>query len=87
MTQIAVLIALAAHGVLIVRVLTYRRRGARHRAGVAWSAWLLIALTCGGAIELLGGKLGIFQAMQSVMLAVMVITARGNIARLLGGSR
>ncbi|MHA7420194.1 phage holin family protein, partial [Burkholderia pseudomallei] len=47
------LVALAAHLAVIVRVLTYRKNGARHRFHVAWAAWVIVAISGGSAIELL----------------------------------
>ncbi|HDR8932758.1 TPA: phage holin family protein [Burkholderia vietnamiensis] len=82
------LVALAAHLAVILRVLTYRKNGARHRSHVAWTAWLIVAISGGSAIELLihPKPVGFFQAVQAVMLALFVYLARGNVARLLGST-
>lgn len=79
------LIALAAHLAVLVRVLTYRRNGARHRRHVSWFAWSLIAATGGASIELLlhTDSVGFFDAATSVFLAMFVCSTRGNVARLL----
>ncbi|ALJ72171.1 hypothetical protein TR70_2660 [Burkholderia pseudomallei] len=79
------LVALAAHLAVIVRVLTYRKNGARHRFHVAWAAWVIVAISGGSAIELLfrPKPTGFFHAALAVLLAVLVYLARGNVARLL----
>lgn len=79
------LIALAAYIAAIVRVLTYRRQGARHRSHVSWIAWALVVVMGGSAIELaLDAKsVCIFEAGSAVLLALFVFGVRGNVARLL----
>ena len=79
------LIALAAHLAALVRVLTYRRNGARHRHHVSWIAWALVAVLGGSSIELAFHveQIGFFEAATAVLLAVFVYGVRGNVARLL----
>lgn len=79
------LVALAAHIAALVRVLAYRRNGARHRHGVSWIAWALVVVSGGSAIELLllAEQVGFFQAATAVLLAFFVFASRGNVARLL----
>ncbi|MDE1010735.1 phage holin family protein [Paraburkholderia fungorum] len=79
------LIALAAHIAALVRVLTYRKNGARHRHRVSWVAWALVAVSGGSAIELTlhAAEVGFFEAGTAVLLALFVFGARGNVARLL----
>ncbi|KVO90034.1 phage holin family protein [Burkholderia ubonensis] len=79
------LIALAAHLAALVRVLAYRRNGARHRRHVSWVAWALVVVTGGASIELLlhAASVGFFEAATAVLLAMFVYGARGNVARLL----
>ncbi|KWB84357.1 phage holin family protein [Burkholderia ubonensis] len=78
------LIALAAHLAALVRVLAYRRNGARHRRHVSWVAWALVVVTGGASIELLhAASVGFFEAATAVLLAMFVYSARGNVARLL----
>ncbi|RAS15843.1 phage holin family protein [Paraburkholderia bryophila] len=79
------LIALAAYFAAIVRVLTYRRQGARHRRHVSWIAWALVVVMGGSAIELAlhAKSTGIFEAGSAVLLALFVLGVRGNVARLL----
>ncbi|URV25011.1 phage holin family protein [Burkholderia gladioli] len=79
------LVAFAAHLAVIVRVLAYRRDGARHRFHVAWAAWAIVAVSGGAGIELLlhARATGFFQAALAVLLAILVHLARGDIAHLL----
>ncbi|MCI0152142.1 phage holin family protein [Paraburkholderia sediminicola] len=79
------LIALAAHVASLLRVLTYRKNGARHRHHVSWVAWALVAVLGGSVIELaLHAEMADFlEAATAVLLAVFVFGTRGNIARLL----
>ncbi|MDR5883605.1 phage holin family protein [Caballeronia sp. LZ032] len=81
-------IALAAHVAAMLRVLFYRRNGARHRHHVSWVAWAVVAVSGGSAIELaLHAKhVGFFEAATAILLALFVYAARGNIARLLWSS-
>jgi hypothetical protein len=74
---------------ICVRLLTYRpTAGARHRQGVAWCAWLLIAATGGQALQIiLQGAKAPTSGWQLVLLVVLLITtyrARGNVAHLFG---
>jgi len=79
------LIALAAHLAVLMRVLMYRRNGARHRYHASWVVWALVAVSGDSAIELaLHAKhVGPFEASTAVLLAVFVFASRGNVARLL----
>ena len=78
-------IALAAYIASIVRVLTYRRQGSRHRRHVSWIAWALVVVLGGSAIELAlhAKSIGIFEAGSAVLLALFLFGVRGNVARLL----
>ncbi|WLE59272.1 phage holin family protein [Burkholderia plantarii] len=78
-------IALAAHVAAMLRVLVYRRNGARHRHHVSWVAWALLVVSGGSSIEIaLHAKhVGIFEAATAVLLALFVFISRGNVARLL----
>lgn len=80
-----VLVALVAHLAVIVRVLTYRRNGARHCHHASWTAWVLVAVMGGSSIELVlhVEQAGFFETATAVLLAVFVYGARGNVARLL----
>ena len=79
------LIACVAHLATLLRILTFRRNGARYRRHVSWAAWALAAVMGGSAIELALrlGQVDIFEAAAAVLLAVFVFGARGNVARLL----
>ena len=79
------LIACVAHLATLLRILTFRRNGARYRRHVSWAAWVLSAVMGGSAIELALrlGQVDIFEAAAAVLLAVFVFGARGNVAHLL----
>ncbi|RQR78693.1 phage holin family protein [Burkholderia sp. Bp9015] len=78
-------IALAAHIAAMLRILAYRRNGARHRNHVSWIAWALVAVSGGSSIELAlhARHVGFFEAATAVLLTLFVFGARGNVARLL----
>jgi hypothetical protein len=79
------LIALIAYSVAALRILFYRRDGARHRHHVSWFAWLLLVALGGSAIELAvhSKTVGLFEAARAVLFTVLIFGARGNVARLL----
>ena len=79
------LIALIAYSVAALRILAYRRDGARHRHHVSWFAWLLLVALGGSAIELIvnAKAVGLFEAVRAVLFTVLIFGARGNVARLL----
>ncbi len=79
------LIALIAYSLAALRILAWRRDGARHRQHVSWFAWLVLVALGGSAIELaLHAKaVGWFEAARAVLFAVFIFGARGNVARLL----
>lgn len=78
-------IALAAQFAAVLRLLTWRRNGARHRHCVSWIAWLLLVVMGGSSIELAmhAEQVGIFEAGKAVLLALFVFGTHGNVARLL----
>ena len=78
-------IALAAYIASIVRLLTYRRQGSRHRRHVSWIAWALVVVMGGSAIELAlhAKSIGVFETGSAVLLALFLFRVRGNVARLL----
>lgn len=78
-------IALASYLVAALRIITYRREGARHRHHVSWFAWLLVVALGGSAIELLmhSKTVGLLEAIRAVLFSVLVFVSRGNVARLL----
>lgn len=78
-------IALLAYFAAIVRLLIYRKNGARHRRHVSWLAWLLLVTLGGSAIELTinARSVGLFDACRAVLLSLFIFGVRGNVARLL----
>lgn len=78
-------IALLAYLASIVRLLMYRKNGARHRRHVSWLAWLLLVMLGGSAIELTinAQSVGLFDAGRAVLLSLFIFGVRGNVARLL----
>ncbi|WP_459906911.1 phage holin family protein [Caballeronia sp. HLA56] len=78
-------IALTAHVVTTLRIVFFRRKGARHRAHVSWLAWALVTVLGCSAIELAlhPRHVDFLEATRSVLLALFVYCARGNVARLL----
>lgn len=78
-------IALLAYLAAIVRLLVYRKNGARHRRNVSLLAWLLLVMLGGSAIELTvhAADVGAFDAGRAVLLSLFIFGARGNVARLL----
>ncbi|CAN7192595.1 phage holin family protein [Trinickia sp. LjRoot230] len=85
MHNLLALIALFAYSVASLRILAYRREGARHRHHISWFAWLLLAVLGGSAIELIvhAKTVGFFEAARAVTFTILVFGARGNVARLL----
>lgn len=85
MTQIFMLIALLAHVGAAVRLLAYRKDGARHRRHVSWIAWALLVVLGGSALELLLQRhpVGFFEAARAVLFSLFIFGTRGNVARLL----
>ncbi|MGI4815402.1 MAG: phage holin family protein [Janthinobacterium lividum] len=79
------LIAIAAYLAVVARVLAYRRHGARHRHHVSWTAWALLVVAGGSAIELMldAKAVGPFEAGTAIFIALFVILTRGDVARLL----
>lgn len=65
-----------------VRLLLYRRNGARFRRGMSWLAYLLIVGTGGQALDVLvrHEPVTVWQAVVAVLIAVLVYRAQGNVA-------
>ncbi|MDR6387569.1 phage holin family protein [Paraburkholderia phenoliruptrix] len=85
MTNPLALIALIAYSLAALRILAYRRDGARHRHHVSWFAWLMLVALGGSAIELAvhAKAVGYFEAARAALFTVLIFGARGNVARLL----
>ena len=83
------LIAFLAYALTGVRLLLYRKEGARHRRHVSWLAWALLVILAGSSVELVvdGHPTGFFEAARAVLLSLFVFGARGNVARLLWSER
>ncbi|WP_417329575.1 phage holin family protein [Halomonas cupida] len=83
MMIIAQVLAVVATLVIIVRLLTFRRRGCRHRPAVAFAAWGVIAISTATLERLLTGTTGAWWLTALlVAIAVLVIRAGGNLADL-----
>lgn len=68
-----------------VRLLLYRRNGARFRRGMSWVAYLLIVGTGGQALDVLiqHEQVTVWQTVVAVLLAALVYRAQGNVACIL----
>lgn len=68
-----------------VRLLLYRRNGARFRRGMSWIAYLLVVGTGGQALDVLvlHEHVTIWQSVVSLLLAVLIFRAQGNVACIL----
>lgn len=85
MTHLYALIAFIAYAGATVRLLAYRKDGARHRHHVSWLAWAVLVVLAGSAVDVLfkGHHLDFFEAARAVLLALFIFGSRGNVARLL----
>lgn len=79
------IITLIAALVVILRLLTYRRRGSRYRPGISVIAWLYIVGCTEVIAEILttGAPRDTWGAILLPVLAVMLLFTGGNIAHLL----
>lgn len=88
MAHLFAFLLLSANAITCLRLLIYRRAGARYRPLVSACAWLLIASTGSTA---LGVLLGMYPASHihlgdvgiSLVLCVLSLTARGNVAAII----
>jgi hypothetical protein len=88
LAHLLALLLLATNAITCVRLLLYRRAGARYRPLVSAAAWLLIASTGSTA---LGVVLGLYPATDihagdlgiSIVLCALSLAARGNVAAIL----
>ncbi|MCG1017377.1 phage holin family protein [Mycetohabitans rhizoxinica] len=78
-------IALAAYLCTLLRLLAYRRQGARYRKCMSWLAWIFMATLGGTAIDLAlhNRPIDLFDAAMAVFIAGFAWAVRGNVARLL----
>jgi hypothetical protein len=85
MTHLYVLIAFVAYAGAALRLLAYRKDGARHRHHVSWIAWALLVIEAGSAINVLlhAHPIDFFEVARAVAFTVFIFGSRGNVARLL----
>jgi uncharacterized protein YhhL (DUF1145 family) len=84
------LVQLLACAVIVLRLLTFRRGLSRHRHGIAWVAWLLVVACTATAVKLVCGirpPPGPLEALLTVVMAVLVLIHRGNLAHVLRSPR
>ena len=84
------LVQLVACLVIVLRLLTFRRGISRHRHGVAWSAWIVIVACTTTVVKLLCGirpPPGPLEALLTVVIAVLLLIHRGNLAHVLRAPR
>jgi hypothetical protein len=88
MDHILALALFAANVITCLRLLCYRRAGARYRPLVSAAAWLLIASTGTTALAILLGRyppddIHLGDVGIAVVVCVLSLTARGNVAAIL----
>ena len=84
------LVQLVACLLIVLRLLTFRRGNSRHRHGVAWAAWMVIVACTATAVKLVVGirpPPGPLEALLIVVIAVLVLIHRGNLAHVLRAPR
>lgn len=92
MDHLIALLLLIANAITCLRLVLYRRDGARYRPLVSAAAWLLIASTGSTALGvLLGmyppGHIHLGDLGTSLVLCVLSVSARGNVAAILRTSQ
>lgn len=82
MDALCALIAVTANVITAARLICYRRGSSRFRRGVSVVAYFLIVCSGGAAIDTLvnGAHVTLWEAGFSVVIAVLVVRARGNVA-------
>lgn len=88
MAHLFAILLLVANAVTCLRLLIYRRAGARYRPLVSACAWLLIASTGSTALAIVLGQypaqhIHLGDVGISLVLCVLSLTARGNVAAIL----
>jgi hypothetical protein len=68
-----------------LRLLMYRRDGARHRRHVSWIAWAMLVTFGASVVELAlaDHPAGVIDAARALLFVFIVFGARGNVARIL----
>ena len=81
----AELIIVGATLVIIVRLLTFRRRGQRVRRGISVAAWLIISASAWLIVRIVtaGHPYAWWFALAMVLLAIGLIRTGGNVAHLI----
>ena len=82
MDALYALIAVSANVITAARLIFYRRGTSRFRRGVSALAYFLIVCSGGAAIDTLvnGAHVTVWEAGFSVVIAALVVRARGNVA-------
>ncbi|GJH39068.1 phage holin family protein [Paraburkholderia hospita] len=88
MHQIMASLSIIAYMVAAFYIVTFRRGEATHKHHVAWSAWLLLVVLGGSALDMVlhPRQVGAFETLLALFIAGIVYRARGNVARILWGS-
>lgn len=68
-----------------LRLLMYRRDGARHRRHVSWIAWAMLVTFAASMVDLAfsGRPASLIDAARALLFVFIVFGARGNVARIL----
>lgn len=82
MTVFVALVAVLANIVTAARLICYRRGDSRYRPGVSVLAYLLIVFSGGQVIDTVvnGAHVTPWEAGFAVVIAMLVVRARGNVA-------
>lgn len=88
LNQLIALVLFAANLITCLRLLSYRRSGARYRPLVSIAAWMLIVGTGSTALGIVLGRypashIHLGDLCISIVLCVLSLTARGNVADIL----
>uniref|UniRef100_UPI00333F612E phage holin family protein n=1 Tax=Castellaniella defragrans TaxID=75697 RepID=UPI00333F612E len=80
----AAIVLLIANLISIALLMGYRPRGSKHKPAVSWCAFAILCALISQAVDvgLDHGRVSWSDAFVSVILAVLVIRARGNVASL-----
>ena len=76
------MVAVLANVTTAARLICYRRGDSRYRPAMSLLAYLLIVCSGGGAIDTIinGAHVSAWEAGFTVIIAVLVVRARGNVA-------
>ncbi|GEN25390.1 hypothetical protein HCU01_33390 [Halomonas cupida] len=80
-------IAVVAAVIILLRLITYQRRGSRYRPGIAWLAWLMSCISVIVIVKLpfvaLPSPVTAAVAASMGALAILLLRHGGNLAHLL----